>query len=72
MTRVFWMWLQAFVGESFLIDIVTLRECNHQTLSKAGIQAVTHADIALEDIVAFVTDSTAYCKKKKKKKKKNS
>ena len=43
MTRVFWMWLQAFVGESFLIDIVTLRECNHQTLSKAGIQAVTHA-----------------------------
>jgi len=50
-------------GESFLIDVVTLGECNYQTLSQACIRAVTHVDIAFDDIVAFVTDSAAYCKK---------
>ena len=42
---------------------VTLRECNHQTLSQACIQAVTQVDIAFENIASFVTDAAAYCKK---------
>ena len=46
-------------GKSFLIDVVTLRECNHQTLSQVNSHAVTHMDIAFEDIVSFVVDSTA-------------
>ena len=41
---------------SFLIDVVTFRECNHQTLNQACIQAVTCVDIVFEDFVAFVTD----------------
>ena len=45
-------------GESFLIDIVILRECNHQ--SQACILAITHVDIAFEDIVAFLTDSASH------------
>ena len=44
-------------GESFLIDVVTLSECNHQTGSQACIQAITHVNIE------FVTDLAAYCKK---------
>ena len=50
-------------GESFLIDVVTLSECNHQTVSQACIRAVTHVDIEFEKIIAFVTDLAAYCKK---------
>ena len=50
-------------GESFLINVVSSRKCHHQTLSQACIQAVTHMDIAFEDIIAFVTDSAAHCKK---------
>ena len=49
--------------ELFLIDVVTLRECNHQALSQACIRAVTHVVIAFENNVAFVTDSAAYCEK---------
>ena len=44
-------------GESLLTDALTLTECNHQTVSQACIQVVTHNDIA------FVTDSAAHCKK---------
>ena len=49
--------IASICGESFLIDVITLEECNHQTLSQACIQAVTHVDMVFEDIVAFVTDS---------------
>ena len=49
-------------GKSFLIDIVTLTECNHQNVSQACFQVITHLDIAIQDIL-FVTDSAAYCKK---------
>ena len=50
-------------GESFLIDVVTLSECNHQTVSQACIRTVTHVDIEFEKIIVFITDSAAYCKK---------
>ena len=50
-------------GESFPIDVVTLSECNHQTVSQACIRAVTHVDIEFEKIIVFVADSGAYCKK---------
>ena len=50
-------------GELFLINVVTLSECNHQTVSQASIRAVTHVDIEFEKIIAFVTNSAAYCKK---------
>ena len=50
-------------GESFLIDVVTLSECNHHTESQACIRAVTHVDIEFERVIAFVTDSAAYYKK---------
>ena len=50
-------------GESFLIDVVTLSECNHQTVSQACIRVVTHVDIEFEKTIAFITDSAAYCKK---------
>ena len=49
-------------GESFLIDVAILREYNHQSLSQVCIQAVTHVNIVF-DMVAFVTDSAAYCEK---------
>ena len=45
-------------GESFLMDAVSLSECNHQTISQAGIRAVSYVDIE------FVTDSVAYGKKR--------
>ena len=32
-------------GESFLIDVVTLSECYHHTVSQACIRAVTHVDL---------------------------
>ena len=48
-------------SESFLIDVVTLPECNHQC--QACIRAVTHVDTEFEKTIAFVTDSAAYCKK---------
>jgi len=35
-------------GELFLIDVVTLGECNYRTLSQAYIRAVTHVDIVGE------------------------
>ena len=50
-------------GESFLIDVVTLSKCNHQTVSQACIRGLTHVDIEFEKFIVFVTDSTAYCKK---------
>ena len=50
-------------GESFLINVVTRSECNHQTVSPSCIRAVTSVDIEFEKIIAFVTDSAAYCKK---------
>ena len=52
--------IASICGESVLVDIVTLRECNHQTLSQICIQAVTHVNITFVDIVAFVTDSAAH------------
>lgn len=40
---------------------------NHQTVSQACIMVVTHVDNIFEDIIAFISDSAAYCKKAHKK-----
>ena len=50
--------IASIYSESFLIDVVTLSGCNHQTISQACVRAVTHVDIKFEKIIAFVTDST--------------
>ena len=50
-------------GKYFLIDVCTMEACNHSTLSASVIKAVTSVGIEFQDIIAFVTDSAAYCKK---------
>ena len=45
------------------IDVCTMEACNHSTLSASVIKAVTSVGIEFQDIIAFVTDSAAYCKK---------
>lgn len=47
----------------YLVDCVTMQECNHKTLSQSVIKAVSNMGIDFENILAFVTDSAAYCVK---------
>ena len=55
--------IASICSESFLIDVITLSECNNQTIRHACIRTVPHVDIKFEKIIAFVTDSAAYCQK---------
>lgn len=50
-------------GSYYLIDVIKMDACNHGTLSRAVIQAVSGVDIKFTDVTAFVSDSAAYCKK---------
>lgn len=50
-------------GKYYLIDVIKLDACNHSTLSRAVIQAVTSVEIDFTDVIAFVSDSAAFCKK---------
>jgi hypothetical protein len=55
--------LAGFGGKFYLIDVVRLDKCNHATLSQSVIKAVSDMGINYDKIVAFVSDSAAYCKK---------
>ena len=57
--------IASICGESFLMDVVTLRECNHQTLKSS--RHLSCSTGGFKGTVAFLTDSVAYCKRKKKK-----
>ena len=57
------MYIAKFQNQTYLIDCVTMEQCNHKTLSQAVIKAVTDMGISFNCIQAFVTNSTAYCSK---------
>ena len=50
-------------GKSYLIDVITLTACNHQTLSRGIVSAVQAMEIDNGNVTAIITDSAAYCKK---------
>ena len=47
----------------FIIDVLFLEVCNHQTLSQSIIKCVTTYGVQYNVIKSVVTDSAAYCKK---------
>ena len=50
-------------GKCYLIDVVKMEACNHATLSRAVIKAITSVEVTFDKIISFVTDSASYCKK---------
>ena len=58
--------IPAVQGKSYLIGVVKMEACNHATLSQAVIKSVSevqHVGIEFARVIAFVSDSAAYCKK---------
>jgi hypothetical protein len=50
-------------GRYYLIDVVSMEACNHATLSQTVINSLNCVGINYTDVIAFVTDSAAYCLK---------
>ena len=48
-------------GRHYLVGVVKMGACNHFTFSQAIIKSVTDVGIAFDNVMAIVSDSTAYC-----------
>ena len=49
--------------QSYLINVINLNKCNHQTFSKGIIDSVSDIGIESKNVRFIVTGAAAYCKK---------
>ena len=54
--------IASYLDKLYLIDVIFMESCDHQSLAQAVIKAVTQAGIDYNNILSFVMDNAAYCK----------